>query len=82
MHLGVDDRALACGLRPRLLRACGERCAGDQRRAEIASCQHDDPPCWRRSLADWDSSVSVAVRVWRMRTGISINDHAVRPRPT
>ena len=51
MHLGVDDRALACGLRPRLLRACGQRCAGDQRRAEFASCQHDGPPCWRRSLA-------------------------------
>jgi hypothetical protein len=33
MHLGVDDRALACGLRPRLLCACGARCAGDQRRA-------------------------------------------------
>src|SRR5215468_9380561 len=45
MHLGVDDRALACGLRPRLLCACGERCAGDQRRAdECASCQHDGPP--------------------------------------
>ena len=25
MHLGVDDRALACGLRPRLLRARGQR---------------------------------------------------------
>src|SRR5882724_3318914 len=42
MHLGVDDRALACGLRPRLLRACGQRCAGDQRRTdEFASCQDD-----------------------------------------
>src|SRR5262245_59048155 len=61
MHLGVDDRALACGLRPHLLRACGQRCAGDQRRAEFTSCQYDGPPCWRRSLA--------AFRRWKTVTG-------------
>src|SRR5215470_5602416 len=53
MHLGVDDRTLARGLRPRLLRACGQRSAGDQRRAdESASRQHDLLPdraaLWRR----------------------------------
>src|SRR6516164_5746700 len=51
MNLGVDDRALACGLRPHLLRACGQRCAGDQCRAEFASCQYDGPPSWRPTLA-------------------------------
>ena len=55
MHLGVDDRAIACGLRPRLLRACGERCAGDQHCSQFASCQNDGPPCWRRSWAAFES---------------------------
>jgi len=34
MHLGVDNRAFACGLRLRLLFACDQRCAGGQRFAE------------------------------------------------
>src|SRR6516164_7949345 len=61
MHLGVDDRALACGLRPHLLRVCGQRCAGDQCCTEFASCQYDGPPCCRRTLA--------AFRRWKTVTG-------------